>query len=375
MKNKKTLVIAIVAVVLVVAVVLGVVLLGGNNTNGSTTTTTKPAGSTGTEKEYKLGMGAEVNFDTDKAQINATFATVVLDANGKIVSCRIDVAQNTVAFKDGKVDTTTVYETKMELGTRYGMGQDSITEANKWMDNNGDGKVYEWDVQTKAFENYVVGKTVAQIKAMTTQEVNGHHISTDNALLSAGCTIQIGDFKNAVVKACEDKHSMTFKTSETSFKLGIAANSYDDGSKDGTVNVYTDFAASVIGAGDKILASLNDAIQPTMTHDTAGKIKETSFNGTKRELESAYGMGQTSITEANGWMDNDKNGKVLEWYVQSEAFSSHVVGMTGSQVANMQTQIANGHEISADQDLLDAGCSIQITGIKAVVAKSATNAR
>ena len=49
--------------------------------------------------------------------------------------------------------------------------------------------------------------------------------------------------------------------------------------------------------------------------------------------------------------------------------------MTASQVKNMETATVNGHKITTDKDLLDAGCSIQITAIKAVVAKSATNAR
>ena len=370
MKNKKTLVIAVVAVVVVLAVVLGVVLAGGNNTTGSTTAPTN------TEKTYTLGMGVVVNFDKAKNQINATVASVVRDANGKIVKCRIDVAQNTVDFVNGNVDTAKVYETKMELGTRYGMGQSSITDANKWMDNNGDGKVYEWDVQAKAFETYVTGKTVAGVEAIgiSNTPVNGHYITTDAELLSAGCTIQIGEFKEAVIKACNDKHSTTFKTSETSFKLGVAATSFDDGSADGTIKVYTDFATSVVGANGKILASLNDAIQPTMTYAN-GAVTETSYTDTKRCLEGAYGMGQTSITDANKWMDNDGNGKVLEWYLQSEAFSNHVVGMTASQVKNMETATVNGHKITTDKDLLDAGCSIQITAIKAVVAKSATNAR
>ena len=361
--NKKTLIIVAVAVVVVLAVVLAVVLLGGKKAPEST------------EKDYSLGMGVVVNFDQAKAQINATVATVVLDAEGKIVSCRIDVAQNTVSIKNGVVDTTKVYETKMELGTRYGMGQTEITEANKWMDNNGDNKVLEWDVQTKEFEKYVVGMTGTQVAALASdlQTVNGHLISKDEALLSAGCTIQITDFISAVAKACTDDQKSTFKT-DKAFTLGVAANSFDDGSKDGTVKVYTDFAASVVVDG-KIVASLNDAIQPTMTYAN-DVVTATSYKGTKRELKENYHMGQTEITEANKWMDNDGNGKVLEWNEQSAAFSAHVVGMTAAQVTNMPTnKLANGYVISSDKALLDAGCSIQITSIKAVVAESVTNAR
>jgi len=42
----------------------------------------------------------------------------------------------------------------------------------------------------------------------------------------------------------------------------------------------------------------------------------------------------------------------------------------------MQTKtLENGYKISADEALLNAGCTIQITGICAVVAQAATNAR
>ena len=324
-----------------------------------------------TEATYKLGMGVVVNFDESKNQINATVATVVLDANGKIVSCRIDVAQNTVAFEDGEVNTDKVYETKMELGDRYGMA------TSEWSsDNDEDGRILEWDVQTKAFENYVVGKTVAGVRAIGISDtpVHDHYITTDTELLKAGCTIQIGDFQEAVIKACEDKHGMSFKTSDTSFKLGVAATSFDDGSADGTIKVYTDFAASVVGANNKILASLNDAIQPTMSYEGEA-VTETSYKGTKRELEVEYGMSTSEWSS-----DNDGDTRILEWFEQSKIFSEYVVGKTGTQVANLATQIytnskGEDYHIPADNELLSAGCTIQITAIKAVVAKSVTNAR
>ena len=51
--------------------------------------------------------------------------------------------------------------------------------------------------------------------------------------------------------------------------------------------------------------------------------------------------------------------------------------MTGAEVEAMATKVVEGagYIISADDALLTAGCTIQITGIKAVVAKSVANAR
>ena len=324
------------------------------------------------QSEYKLGMGVVVNMDSSaetNAQVDATVAAVVTDASGKIVSCRLDVAQNKMNVTDGVVDTEQTFRTKMELGSDYGMAGNPYSS-----DNNGDGKVLEWNEQAKAFESYVVGKTADEIAAMTTQDVNGHQISTDETLLSAGCTIQIGDFRDAVVKACQDEQGMSFK-SGANFTLGVAAKTTAAESAsatadaDGTVKMYTDFAAAVMVDG-KIVAALNDAIQPTITVDRNGGIVDTAFKATKRELKENYGMAGNPYSS-----DNNGDGKVLEWYEQSAAFSNYVVGKTADEVANMNTQEVEGHVISADEALLSAGCTIQISGICAVMAQAANNAR
>ena len=324
------------------------------------------------QSDYKLGMGIVVNMGSsadNNAQVDATVATVVTDADGKIVSCRIDVAQNKMNVTDGEVDTEQAFKTKMELGSDYGMAGNPYSS-----DNNGDGKVLEWDEQAKAFEKYVVGKTAGEIEAMTTQEVEGHQISTDEALLSAGCTIQINDFKGAVVKACRDEQGVSFK-SGADFTLGVAAKTTAAEStaatedEDGVVKMYTDFAAAVVVDG-KIVAALNDAIQPSITVNVDGEIVETAFKATKRELKEDYGMAGNPYSS-----DNNGDGKVLEWYEQSAAFSSYVVGKTADQVAGMETQEAEGHVIAADKALLDAGCTIQISSICAVMAQAANNAR
>ena len=324
------------------------------------------------EAEYKLGMGIVVSMDSSaagNAQVDATVATVVTDADGKIVACRIDVAQNKMAVANGAVDTAKTFETKMELGSRYGM------EGK--VDNDGNGVKLEWDAQAKAFEAWVVGKTVTEIKDMKTQEANGHTIAVDKDLLDAGCSMQITDFRDAVVKACNDEQGVTFKTAAT-LTLGVAAKTTAAESTaataeaNGTVKMYTDFAASVVVDG-KIVASINDAIQPNITIDANGEIVEKSYKATKRELKEEYGMAPA----LNYGMDWNGDGKVLEWYLQSAEFSKYVVGKTAADVEAMATKEVEGkgYVISADDALLSAGCTIQITAIKAVVAQSVKNAR
>ena len=328
-------------------------------------------------KEYKLGMGVEVNTSSStnasaskagNAQIDATVAAVVLDANGVIVSCRIDAVQNKIAVSaEGVVTVPATFETKMELGSRYGMAGNPYSS-----DNNEDGVVKEWNEQAKLFEQYVVGKTGSEVKGLALQEVGGHMISKDDALLAAGCTIQLTDFIAAVVKACNDDQAVSFTAGE--FTLGVAASSYNDGSanateaKAGAVQVYSDFAAVVVADG-KIAAALNDAIQPKFAVTTAGALTAT-FKDTKRVLKGEYGMAGNPYSS-----DNNEDGVIKEWYEQSAIFSQYVVGKTGNEVKGLALQEVGGHMISKDDALLAAGCTIQLSAIKEVVAKAFTNAR
>ena len=334
------------------------------------------------EAEYKLGMGIVVSTaesKTGNAQVDATVATVVTDADGKIVACRIDVAQNKMTVTDGAVDADQTFKTKMEKGDEYGMA----AAVNYGMDWNGDGVVKEWYDQAKAFEAYVVGKTVTEVEAIKTQKLeSGYIIATDEALLSAGCTIQITDFIEAVAKACKDEQGVSFTAVADSFTLGVAANTSAEESTaaseeaDGTVAMYSDFAATVVADG-KIVAALNDAIQPKITINTAGEIVKAEFKATKRELKEDYNMSPA----VNYGMDWNGDGVVKEWYIQSAEFSKFVVGKTADEVKAMTTKAAAaegsgaGYQISADDALLSAGCTIQISAIKDVVAEAVNNAR
>lgn len=361
MKNKKVLIIAIVAVVAVLAVVLGVVLGGGNQTpDTTTTTTTKPAPAPATEKEYKLGMGA-VAGGHDNKQANLTIATVVLDDAGKIVACRLDVAQNKYAV-DGEEIEFTVRESKRELLERYNMKNASPIKK-------------EWYEQAEAFEAWVVGKTGAEVAELLKKDnlvQSGTHWVSNDPVLKAGCTIDVQDFRDAVVKACNDDQGVEFKTSKT-FKLGLGVNSENDKSsaeneENFTIKMNVEFAGSVVVDG-KVIASVNDAYQPNIvvedgavTLATVGTFandedKNKTFM-TKRELMETYGMKVANI---------DKGGSKgsEEWYVQSEVYSSYVVGKTASEIAGL----------ALNDDLMNAGCTIYIGGINAVVAESVNNAR
>ena len=362
--------------VLLCLVSFGSLVACGGDKEETTKTPEQPSEPTPVvEATYKLGMGVVVNADEAKqgtAQVDSTVAAVVTDAEGKIVACRIDALQNKASIADG-VLTSTNLTSKADLKEGYNMAA-----YGQSMDWNEDGVVLEWYLQAQAFEAYVVGMTSAEVAAIETapKGAYGYVIATDEKLLNAGCTIQIGDFIEAVVKAMADEQGTTFKTSEA-FTLGVSAKGeFNTDSKNatadaaGTACLYGEYATSVVING-KIAASLNDAIQPKLAFNFDGTIGELTFKGTKRELKEGYNM---STYGAN--MDPNGDGKVLEWYLQSQAFSAHVVGMTGAEVAAMETAANSiGYQMTTDADLLAAGCTIQITSIKAVVSLSVTNAR
>ena len=315
------------------------------------------------EKEYKLGMGATLSLNEKSGQFDSLLAAVVVDAEGKIVQCRVDAIQNKVKLEAGTY-TVVNTESKRELGSRYGM------EGK--VDNNGDGVMLEWYAQADAFEAWCVGKTGAEVAKTETQELNGHVVAKDEALLSAGCTIQITDFLAAVGKACADDQGATFKTA-SKFTLGLAANSSVDSSsknatetEEGAINIYADFACAVVADG-KILACLNDAVQPKVSFNAEGVTSAKVVN-TKRCLKEDYNMSKYGS-------DNNGDGKVLEWYIQSELFSKFCVGKTAAEVTALQTQELAGHKVTVDADLLASGCTMQITSLQAAIAKAAKNAR
>lgn len=324
-----------------------------SNTDSKTETETPVA----TEATYKLGMGVVLNTErseAEKAQVDATVAAVVLDDAGKIVQCRIDAVQNKMDVAGGAVDTAKEFKTKMELGDDYGM----VAFGNS---------IAEWDAQAQAFEAYVVGMTGADVQAIETKtNDHGYNVPVDETL-AAGCTIDITEFVGAVVKACGDEKGQSFTTADA-FTLGVAAISESEEStaatatEDGAVKMYSEFAATVVGTDGKILSAVTDATQPVIKVNAAGEITEATFKGTKRELGDAYGM----VAFGNA---------IAEWDAQAQAFADFTIGKTAAEVEAIETTTNDhGYSVPADETLY-ASCTMQVTGMMAVIARAANYAR
>lgn len=320
--------------------------------------TEAPAAETA-EAEYKLGMGVSVSLDssdTNKAQVDATVATVVTDSEGKIVLCRIDCAQNKMDVTGGQVDTAATYTTKRDLKYDYNMVKYSDATL-------------EWFEQVENLEKWVVGKTADEVKNIETRvNEEGYNVAVDEELF-ASCSISLEAFQEAIVKACNDEKGSTFTAAPGSFTLGVSAisNSTESvsaaDSEDGNamVKMYTEFGAAAVGSDGKILAALTDAIQPKITVSAEGEIVSKDYTATKRELGDDYNM----VKYGNA---------IAEWDAQAKAFADYTVGMTADEVSAMETTEHNGHDVTVDETLF-ASCTMDITGMRATIATAANNAR
>lgn len=314
----------------------------------------------GKSAEYKLGMGIVVEDSTSagKAQIDATVATVITDADGKIVSCYLDVAQTKMTTEEGTIQDAS----EVDLRSKQEKGDDYNMVAYG-------GAISEWYEQADFFAEKVVGMTADEVAAIETVAKDEHHtVAVDEAILS-GCTMDITAFQEAIVKACNDEFAKSFKASSPKLGLGVvtevdASCASATADADGAANMYTHFAAVAVDENGKILADLIDAIQPKISFNTAGEETDYKFVDTKKYLKFDYNM----VAYGNS---------VGEWFEETKVFEDYIVGKDAAGVTGIATVVnEEGHSVAtdADADLL-AGCTISISTFQEAVAKACNNAR
>lgn len=130
---------------------------------------------------------------TGKAQADTTICAVLVDAAGKVIDIKIDVAQTAINFDDKGVitsDKTAQYKSKIEKGAEYGMIKAS-----------GIGK--EWFEQIAAIEKWMIGKTSEEITGMKVTDVEGSNIPAEPDLTSSA-TIKVDSYIAVAAKAIAD---------------------------------------------------------------------------------------------------------------------------------------------------------------------------
>jgi len=287
----------------------------------------------------KIGLGVYTTVSATSAdgevdgqgKATVTVATVLVDADGKVVSCQLDVADNTVKYTaEGKPMVYYGLKTKYEQGTDYNMKAYG-------------GAAKEWFEQADAFEGVVAGKTLNEIKSLVAAENKG----TDE-VINAGCTIMVNEFVNAVEKAITNAVDSA-ATAESTLKLGVYTEQTckdAEEEKDGQSKLETTVFAAALDADGKIVAALSDCVQVTFTFDTKGA---STFDSTKpviskRDAGDSYGM------KAYG-------GAAKEWHEQADAFNTACIGKTPKEVASL---MANDNYGNAD--VKASGCTILVNG-------------
>ncbi len=346
--------------ILSVALVVLMVLTTFVACNGGTPAETTGANNNEEIANVKFGMGVHTVYgdvtDADgetngSGEVIATVAAVLVDADGKIVKCDIDCADLTVEYTSAGVAVVAdEFKTKYELGTNYNM-------AAYGTDLNGDGVVKEWFEQIDIFENAIVGKTIDEAKALV---VNGYQAVED--VQTAGCTMGVGDYINAVEKAYTNAtESGASATDALKVGVKVSADVADATAEaDGTVELEISVAAAATAEG-KVTACATDCVAAHFSFDATGKATtDTAAEfATKLEKGDNYGMAAYG-TDLNG------DGKVLEWYAQAAAFNAACLGKTADEIAAL---VVNGYQ--AVEDIQTAGCTMAVADIAAALVKAA----
>ena len=324
----------IIALILVLTLSLFAFAACGKKDNNDETPNT-PA-----EKTYTLSVVVDNGLETvSKGSATVIALALVYDADGKIVAARFDSVQPKFTLNAEKTDMVAVnrFDTKVELGDAY------------------TGMSASWASEAAAFEQFLVGKTAAEVAAL--QFV----VDGADAGLVAGCTMKssMPSFQTLVAKAFAYERNVTFKTAET-VTLGLAIDAKISGNVAEGAKINAEFAAVAV-AGGKVVASMIDSAEATYTleiAETTGKGGAVSISlnatlkkyaGTKNEQGDAY---DSYSPMASG-----------RWYAQAQAFANTAVGKTVAELADLST------------DKIEGSCSIYTGGYKAVIVRAAGYAR
>ncbi len=292
--------------------------------------------STETTEVYKTGLGIVTSAkETEKTeengatvQINSTLVAATFDSEGKIVAVDIDTSQQTAKL-DLENNLTNEIDTisKVEKGADYGMAPASPI-----------GK--EYFEQIDALEDYMIGKTVEEVKAMGLED--GYPTDAD---VVSSVTIAVSSHIAALELAYENAKEATAVPATTG--LGeVMRQRVTEATEEKGPNLvfYTDTVAASFDEEGRIVAvSVNVAMQ-TASYDVDGVATAELDFRTKREKGDEYGLAAVSGIEK-------------EFYEQADFYESYVLGKTVEEVLAMPLDEAGK---PTDADVL-ASCTIMLS--------------
>jgi hypothetical protein len=295
-------------------------------------------------------------------QVDTVIVAAAFDKDGKVVKVTIDNAQTKVEFNKDltlKSDPKAEYKTKVELKEDYGMIVASSIKK-------------EWYQQAEALGNWMVGKTIDEIKGMKTKAKDESHPAVpDVPELTSSVTISVEDYVAAVEEAYNN--AVEVKGAETLGLGHIVSIEKSKGlgtDKDGKealpfAQVDTIMAAAAFDKDGKVAHTIIDNAQTKVEFDNQGKVT-TDKNGefkTKVELKEDYGMVVASSIKK-------------EWYQQAEALGNWMAGKTIDEIKGMKTKAKDeAHPAVPDVPELTSSVTISVEGYIAAVEEALANAK
>ncbi|MGI6628415.1 MAG: hypothetical protein ACOX4K_08760 [Bacillota bacterium] len=309
---------------------------------------------TGIAKSKGRSEGQDGNVVPPTAQVDTVMAVVAFDKNGKVVKATIDNAQTQVKFdRDLQVvsDLAEKGKTKVELGDAYGMKKNS--EIGK-----------EWFEQIKAFENWMIGKTVDEIKSLKVKERDpGHQAVPDVPELTSLVTITVQDY----IAAVEEAYKNAVEVPEGAVKLGLGTEISIAKSKGYSMNdgketlpqaqVDTTIAAGVFDKDGKVLRAIIDVAQTQVAYDKDGKVAsdKTAQVKSKKELGDEYGMVRASTIKK-------------EWHEQIAELEKWMAGKTVAEIKALKVKERDtGHPAVPDVPELTSLVTVTVQDYLAAV--------
>lgn len=277
------------------------------------------------------------------AQADITVVAVTVGDDGIIYDCVIDSIQSKLNFDTSGAllsDLTLTIPSKNELGADYGMGK--ISSIGR-----------EWNEQAQSLADYVVGKTIPEVKGISISE-EGKPTGAD---LTASVTMSIGGYISAIEQAAANASHLGASKGDrlvltTTTNAAKSTDATDDA--DGLAQAYATVGALTL-SGDTITSMVIDAVQANVNFNAAGTITTdlAAAQPSKNELGADYGMGKVSSI-----------GK--EWDEQAAAFASYVTGKTVAEA----TGIAVTEEGNAGDADLAASVTIGVGDFLTLVEKA-----
>lgn len=295
-------------------------------------------------------------------QVDTVMAAATFDQDGKVVSVVIDNGQTRVNFDaDMKVtNKSDTFTTKVEKGDQYGMKAASSI-----------GK--EWYEQIAELENWMVGKTVAEIKAMKVMERDASHLNVpDVPELTSLVTITVEDYIAAVEKAYNN--AVDIQDADT---LGLGHVISIGKSKDyvaaegdtkevlAVAQVDTVMAATAFDKDGKVVGTLIDNAQTRINFDAEGAVTSDKAAVLKTKVESGDGYGMKNASSI---------GK--EWYEQIAELQNWMVGKTVAEIKAMKVMERDATHLNVpDIPELTSLVTITVEDYIAAVAEAFANAK